>query len=98
MSDTLRVVAHLKAQAGKEAEFHALMEGLLEPTWAEEGCISYEMLVGADDPSQVTFVEEWRRQADLDAHFETAHIQHAISRFPDLMDGELDLRTYRKVG
>ena len=98
MSDTLRVVAHLKAQAGRESELQALMKGLLEPTWAEEGCVSYEMLVGADDLGQITFVEEWRSQADLDSHFETAHIQHAISRFPDLLDGDLDLRVYSKVG
>jgi quinol monooxygenase YgiN len=98
MSNTLRVVAYLKAQAGKESELHALMEGLLEPTWAEEGCVSYEMLVGADDPGQITFVEEWRSQDDLDSHLQTAHIEYAISRFPDLLDGDLDLRIYRKVG
>ncbi|TNF73803.1 MAG: antibiotic biosynthesis monooxygenase, partial [Acidobacteria bacterium] len=42
-SDTLRVVARLVAKPDKVDELRTLLTGLLEPTRAEPGCISYEL-------------------------------------------------------
>lgn len=97
MSETLRVVAHLRAQEGKEVALGELLEGLVEPTHAEEGCISYELLAHSENAAEYTFVEEWRGPEDLEAHFETPHLKHAMERLPDLLAAELDLRTYHKV-
>ena len=93
----LRVVAHLQAQPDKADELRALLEGLVAPTHQETGCISYELLEGLDDPAKFTFVEEWASEEALQAHLGTEHIQNAIARFPDLLAGDLDLRTYRLV-
>jgi len=94
---SLRVVAHLQAQPDEADELRALLEGLVAPTHQETGCLSYELLEDLDDPTKFTFVEEWASKEALQAHFETEHIQNAIARFPDLLAGNLDLRTYRLV-
>lgn len=95
---TLRVVAHLRAQEGKGAEIQEVLKGLIEPTRAEPGNISYELLASLDDDRNFTFVEEYQDSDALDAHFKTPHVEAALARLPDLLAEELDLRTYRLVG
>ena len=95
---TVRVVAHLRAQEGNGAELGKALEGLIEPTRAEPGNISYELLASLDDERNYTFVEEYRDGEALDAHMNTPHVQAAIAAMPDLVEGGLDLRTYRLVG
>jgi quinol monooxygenase YgiN len=96
--DTLRVIARLRAKPGKENELRTLAVGLLAPTRKEAGCIRYELLVNEADPAELTFVEEWRDGAALDAHLATAHVEFAVRRCPDLLVGELDLRRFKLVG
>lgn len=95
---TLRVVAHLRAQEGKEAELEEVLKGLIEPTRAEPGNVSYELLASTDDDGSFTFVEEYESGDALDAHLESSHVQAALARLPELLADELDLRTYRLVG
>jgi len=95
---TLRVVAHLRAQEGKGAALGEALKGLIEPTRAEPGNISYELLASLDDDRNYTFVEEYQDGDALDAHMSTPHVQAAIAAMPELVDGDLDLRTYRLIG
>jgi len=96
--NTVRVIARLIAKPGKEAELRTLAAGLIAPTRKEAGCIRYELLVNEADPAELTFVEEWRDGDALNAHLATPHLQHAASRCPELLLGELDLRRYKLVG
>jgi quinol monooxygenase YgiN len=96
--DTVRVIARLRAKPGKENELRALSVGLLAPTRQEAGCIRYELFVDEANPGDLTFVEEWRDGAALDAHLATAHVQHAMSRVPELLAAELELRRLKLVG
>lgn len=95
---TLRVVAHLRAQEGKGAQLGEALKGLIEPTRAEPGNISYELLASLDDDRNYTFVEEYVDGDALDAHMGTPHVQAAIAAMPELVEGDLDLRTYRLIG
>jgi quinol monooxygenase YgiN len=94
---SLRVVARIPAKADKVEEVKALLEGLIEPTRKEAGCIVYELLQNTGEPTDFTFVEDWKSAADLEAHLKTPHLIHALSLFPDLLDGEADIRTYNLV-
>ena len=95
---TLRVVAHLRAQEGRGAELGEALKGLIEPTRAEPGNISYELHASLDDERDYTFVEEYQDGDALDAHMNTPHVAAALAAMPELVDGDLDLRTYRLVG
>ena len=96
--ETVRVIARLRAKPGKEAELRTIAAGLIAPTRKEAGCIRYELLVNEADPAELTFVEEWRDGDTLNAHLATPHVQHALSRCPELLLGELDLRRFKLVG
>ncbi len=94
----MRVVAHLRAKEGRGAELGEALKGLIEPTRAEPGNISYELLASLDDERDYTFVEEYQDGDALDAHMNTPHVAAALAAMPELVDGDLDLRTYRLVG
>jgi quinol monooxygenase YgiN len=94
----VRVVARIVARPGKEDELRVLLQGLVEPTRREQGCVVYELLQNKTDSTDFTFVEEWNSDADLDAHLQSAHLQHARVRLPDLAATDPDIRRYTVVG
>ena len=74
----LPVVAVITAKPGSEKLVGEALSALVEPTRAEEGCISYELFVSAADPATFVTMESWRSQVDLDAHLQTPHVQGAL--------------------
>ena len=83
-----RVIATFKAHAGREDELLEVLERLVEPTRAEDGCRLYELWRCRSDPAELTFVEEWASDQALEAHAGSAHIAEARSRYPDLIAEE----------
>jgi quinol monooxygenase YgiN len=97
-NETLRLVAHITSKPDTVEETKNVLRGLIEPTRAEEGCITYELLQSTEDPTRFTFVEEWTGDEALDAHFSTPHIQHVLSRADEIFAAPLELRKYRLLG
>jgi quinol monooxygenase YgiN len=93
----VRVVARVVARPGKEDELRTLLRGLIEPTRRESGCVTYELLQNTTDPTDLTFVEEWSSEADLDAHLQSAHLRKARSRLSELAVAAPDIRRYTVV-
>jgi quinol monooxygenase YgiN len=94
----LQIVARIVARPDHVNEVRALLQSLQEPTRRETGCISYELLQNKNDPTDFTFVEEWEREADLDAHLASDHIKAALTQLPDLVAETPDIRRYHLVG
>ena len=93
----IRVVAHFKPKPGKLEEARALLLGFTQPTRAEKGCVFYDLHDNPADPEDLTFIEEWESEEDLDAHSKSTHIQDGRKRMPDLMD-VVDVRRYKLLG
>ncbi len=96
--DTLRLIAVIRSKPDRVEETRGALAGLVGPTRSEPGCLSYELLQNREDPTEFVFVEEWRDEAALAAHFETDHIRAALRVFPELAAALLDLRKYTLVG
>jgi quinol monooxygenase YgiN len=94
---TLRVVAHLRAKADKIEQTREVLIGLIEPTRAEEGCVTYELMQNDADATDFTFVEEWSGNDALDRHLETAHIQQLVARAEELLAEPPDVRRYTLI-
>lgn len=93
----IRVVAHFKPKPGKLEEARQLLLGFTAPTRQEKGCVLYDLHENPADPDDLTFIEEWESEEDLDAHGESTHIQAGRKRIPDLM-AVADVRRYRFIG
>ncbi|TKB73563.1 MAG: antibiotic biosynthesis monooxygenase [Nitrospira sp.] len=96
-TNMVRVVARVVARSDKVEELRALLHGLLEPTRQERGCVMYALLHNRTDPTDFTFVEEWANDAAIDAHLQTAHVQQALLKLPDLAAAAPDIRRYAVV-
>ena len=93
----LAVVATMRAKPGKEEELRALLESLVAPTRAEAGCVSYALHRATQDPAAFFFVEHWTDQAALDAHLGAPHLQAALPRIPELLDGDLVITPLQRI-
>ncbi|MBB5754585.1 putative quinol monooxygenase [Prosthecomicrobium pneumaticum] len=75
--DTLTIIAHINAEAGREAALLAELRILVEETNREEGCLRYELNVAKGEPARFLMVEEWASYDLWQAHNDGA----AIARF-----------------
>ena len=73
------------------------MLSLVAPSQAEEGCLLYVLQQNREDPADFAFVEEWVDEIALAEHGKTPHIRAARERFPDLLDGPMNIRKYSLV-
>ncbi len=75
----LPVVATITAKPGSETIVHDALRALVAPTRREDGCLSYELYRSLADPTVFVTVEQWRGQADIDAHLQSPHLAEALS-------------------
>jgi len=93
----IRVVASFVAKPESVAEVKRILTDMIGLTRAEAGCITYELLQNADDPTDFTFVEEWSSRADLDRHSEADHIETGRQLVRDHIAEPTDVRVYTLV-
>ena len=79
------VVAIARAKPGQEDELGRRLMVLVAPTLAEPGCINYDLHRSNTDKAVWMFYENWRSQADLDAHMQTQHYKDFFSRAEDVL-------------
>ena len=70
----LTVVATLKARAGREEALLSLLQGLIGPTRAEQGCVRYELHRSDEEPGTFLFDETWESRALWEAHMRSPHL------------------------
>jgi quinol monooxygenase YgiN len=83
---TTPVVAIFTAKAGMEAQLEALLEGLIDTTLQEAGCISYQLNRDVQNPRRFVFTEVWASQAYLDRHGAAPHLVALRGQLPALID------------
>lgn len=93
-TNTIRVIARFTAKPGHVREAAEILSALVEPTRAEEGCVTYELLQNNSDPTDFTFVEEWTSREALERHLATDHIAEGRRRISEHVDGDADIRVY----
>jgi quinol monooxygenase YgiN len=97
MSETLTIIARVKAKPGQEARLLRELKAMLAPTRAEAGCLSYDLHQSQSDPGLFALYENWVSQAALDAHFETPYLKAIFKLVPELVEGPLDITKWTKV-
>lgn len=85
------LIATLTARPETREERFRLLVDQVEPTRAENGCIDYILHVDAMDPHVFVFYENWKSQADLDAHMEMQHLKPMLSQIDRLLASPIDI-------
>lgn len=91
MSKQLTLIAKLTAKPEYADEIGKGLADLLAQTRAEEGSIDYHFHQDNSDPTVWVIYENWRSQADLDAHFRQPYTKAFMDRFPEILDKEMEL-------
>lgn len=90
----LIVAAYAAVKNGMGKEFQDVARDCVAKTRQEAGNISYTLLANTEDPNRFTFFEEWKSQADLDAHGKTAHFQAFAKGIENLLAQPLEIKIY----
>jgi quinol monooxygenase YgiN len=92
----LRVIARAVARKGKENQLRALLQGMLVPTRAEQGCESYE-IYESDSAGRFYFDETWKSKAALDKHVATPHFKHLEQAVGELLAEPFEVNILERV-
>ena len=63
----------------------SIIEGMIQPSRAEPGCIRYEAFADMTDPTRYTIIEQWEQEQQWLAHLETPHGQEALAKLPEIL-------------
>jgi quinol monooxygenase YgiN len=89
------VIAHAKAQPGREAEIEAALRTNAEASRCEGGCISYSVLRG--DEGTFMTVERWKSSSDFDQHMGTPHVQTLLGTIGPMLAGPPSIQVMKEV-
>lgn len=60
----------------------------------EPGCLSHDCYQDPDNPNRIVFVERWRDEAALQAHFQTPGIAQLMAAFAEHADERANMQVY----
>ncbi|MCV7424790.1 antibiotic biosynthesis monooxygenase [Mycobacterium yunnanensis] len=72
------IVAHWQTSADDLDTVLGFVAELTPRSLAEPGCLGYEALQDADDPTRLVLVERYRDRAALEAHLASPHYQELV--------------------
>lgn len=91
----VRVIARSVARKGNEEELRALLQVMLAPTRAQQGCKSYE-LYEPDSTGRFYFDETWESEAALDEHIATLHFKHLEQAIGELLEEPFEVNIFKE--
>lgn len=93
----VRVVARFISRPESIETVKQILSEMVDPTRAEEGCVTYELLQNPDDPADFTFVEAWTSLDALERHAAAEHIKNGQMRVRDHLSDASDIRVYTLI-
>ena len=93
----IHVLARHFARPETADEMRRILLGLIEPSRAEPGCLKYELLQNADDPTDFTFVETFASDEALMLHAAAPYIAGLAPRLKELVARPSEVSRYRAI-
>lgn len=91
---TIHVVTRVRALPEKTDVLRSLLQELVEVSLQEPGCLRYSLLQNRVLPEEFVILEEWRRVEDVEAHWDSPHIQEAFLEGADWLAAPPDSHRY----
>ncbi|UFP92966.1 putative quinol monooxygenase [Gloeobacter morelensis] len=97
MTQPLTLFARFRARPGLERQLSASLEALVAPTREEPGCIEYVLHRSTEDPCVYQLYENWRSQADFDAHLAMPYLKAMLAESPAWLAEPLEIRFFERI-
>jgi quinol monooxygenase YgiN len=85
----LHVVATIPLDPARAEEAAPALRELAEASRGDAGCLVYDVHASTSVPGVYVTTEQWRSQADLDAHMTQPHVAKAFEVAGPLLVGEV---------
>ena len=82
----LTVVATIITKKEYVKEVGINLAKLLLPTRSEAGCVNYDLHQSIDNPEIYIFYENWKSEAQLDAHLKSKHITTCMNKIDHMLE------------
>jgi len=92
------LIARVHGVAVRTPELVSAAQELAAASVAEEGCISFDVLVQPNAPSELVMVSAWRSDRDLRAHFSTPAYGRYVLAVTDRLSRPSDVTIYSVSG
>ncbi len=83
----MMIVAHVSVKPDKTKDFIAAAKEIIAKSNQEAGCTGYQLFQDPYDSTKFVFVEEYKNQAAVGAHFATEHFKSFGAKIGDLVAG-----------
>ena len=89
------IAALLRAKAGKEEELARRLHVLVDASRLDAGVITYDLHHSLEDPALWFLYERYKSQEHLNKHLENTVLRHFLADSETLVDGKVDIRTFK---
>ena len=96
-TQTITVIAKLKAKKGKEEALKQTLLLLLEKTREENGCINYDLHVSDHDKRFFMLYEKWESTLALSKHMSTNHFRDILKILEEIIAEPMDVTLWEKI-
>jgi quinol monooxygenase YgiN len=94
----ITVIAKLKVQPGKEAEFEAAGKEMIATVkTSEPGTLAYILHKNTKDPTEFTYYEVYQDQAAFESHGKTDHMRAFGGKIGGLLAGRPEIAILSEV-
>ena len=93
----IHVIARHFARPETVDQVRHVLLALVKPSRAEPGCLKYELLQNADDPTDFTFVETFASDEALNVHAAAPYIAGLAAKMKDLIARPAEVSKYRLI-
>lgn len=90
----MMIVARLSIKPDKITNFTDTAKEMIEKSNKESGCTSYQLYQDPYTNSKFVFVEEYKNQAAVDAHFATDYFAAFGPKIADFLAGAPDIKVF----
>jgi quinol monooxygenase YgiN len=97
MTESIANAVFLRSKAGKEEELAGRLEALVLASRSDPGVLIYALHRSAADPTSWFLYERYESQEHFNRHRENPVLRRFVLDAATLLDGTLDVRTFRVI-
>src|SRR5271156_4574622 len=97
MTESIANAVFLRSRAGKEEGLASRLEALVLASRSDPGVMIYDLHRSLADPASWFLYERYESQEHFERHRENPVLRRFVADVPTLLDGKLDVRTYRFI-
>jgi len=94
---SIHVIARHFARPDTVDDVRRILLSLIEHSRAEPGCLKYELLQNADDPTDFTFVEAFASEDAVKLHAAAPYIAGLAPKLKELVARPSEVSRYRAI-